>query len=1098
LFLKRSWAESGLPPLPGGHILARMNAAPSSSATSVPTRLEVRLLGGFAVAVDGTEWPAERWPGLRATHLVQLLSLQPRKRATRDRVIDALWPQLEPEAGAANLRKALHHARLALGRHEAIALEGGELALWPQGLLVVDADTFEQAAERALRGGDAAACADAVDLYPGDLLPGSRYEVWTEPARERLRARYLELLRKSAQWERLAQQEPTDEAAHRALMRRALDEGNRAVALHWYGHLREALQQELGVLPDAQTRALYDRCVAGLPSTGPPFVGRAMELAWLAGWLQRPPAQRPGAIALRGPAGIGKSALCREAALQACSSGWNALRVNASQNGRAYALVTALIESTLADDRARLDHIGAPARSVLAQLTPLAAPSQALPGPLGRHQVVGAVRRLLLAAAGDAPLLLQIEDIHLAEDSDVDVLMQLAMAAAPVCLLLTLRPLPEGSALAYGLARLQRAAMLQMMDVAPLGAEEVRRLAARTLAAPAGDDVLNPIVAMAEGNPFAAIELARCAAASAGASLPSSAAEAIAARLCDVPGPALSLLRWLAVSGDEFDMTMLEALAPLAQVALFPAVEAALAEGVLVVSGSRYRFRHELVRQALVAPVPPHRRIRMHRLVASALAERGVAAGDVARHWLAGGQPQEAVPWLLAAARQAMRLAAFADALSHLRPLLAHEPGHAQALRLQAEALDAQGDPAALAAYQLAAAAADESTAHDLRAKAALAQVKLGDPKGALKALEGVHPTSVEGRLCEALAWSGAAALGVADPAVGTLKSAAARRLALESGDTTSLVIASWAQAAAAHARGELHRSVWADLQETSHVPHLALRVFDGHLCITQRFLYGARPYAEVIAFAQAIATEAQRLGAARGCAFGTTLQGEAEWLAGDVLSAKQHLREGARLHRAISGHVGEALSLQRLAEVALHEGQRDEARALIDEALDIARQTDVGFHLLDRIYGTRINLHAHDPAAALHVMEDASVSVRGPLETCPGCRITFAVPAAIAAARAGAVDLALRHEEQCAYLANVVMRLPAWHAAHAEVKGHIDAARGDVAAAAAHFGAAAARFRQAGQPLDAARCERWVERAGGTSRDNLPNPPQEPLREDL
>ena len=42
------------------------------------------------------------------------------------------------------------------------------------------------------------------------------------------------------------------------------------------------------------------------------------------------------------------------------------------------------------------------------------------------------------------------------------------------------------------------------------------------------------------------------------------------------------------------------------------------------------------------------------------------------------------------------------------------------------------------------------------------------------------------------------------------------------------------------------------------------------------------------------------------------------------------------------------------------------------------------------------------DPAAALHVMEDASASVRGPLETCPGCRITFAVPAAIAAARAG------------------------------------------------------------------------------------------------
>ena len=41
--------------------------------------------------------------------------------------------------------------------------------------------------------------------------------------------------------------------------------------------------------------------------------------------------------------------------------------------------------------------------------------------------------------------------------------------------------------------------------------------------------------------------------------------------------------------------------------------------------------------------------------------------------------------------------------------------------------------------------------------------------------------------------------------------------------------------------------------------PGLAVRVFDGHLCITQRFLYGARPYADVIEFASALASEANR-----------------------------------------------------------------------------------------------------------------------------------------------------------------------------------------------------------------------------------------------
>lgn len=1040
----------------------------------LPCRLDVGLLGRFVVAIDGVEIAADRWPSLRATHLVQLMSLQPRHRMSRDFAIDMLWPQLDAQAGAANLRKAMHHARQALGRHDGIALRAGELVLWPDRPVVVEADTFEQRALAALRQRDAAACAEVAGHYAGDLLPGARYEAWTEPARERLHARYLELLRASAQWERLAQHEPTDEPAHRALMQRELEAGNRAAALRWYAQLREALQHALGVAPEPQTQALYERCVAGLQAVGPAFVGRAQVLAQVTAWLGMPAAERPGGIVLRGPAGIGKSALCREIGAQARGRGWMGLRVDAAETGRAYGVIASIAERLILDDRALLDRIGAPARTVLALLSPLAWPATEPLGPLGRHQVVGAIRRLLLAAAPGTDILLLVDDAHLIEDADVDVLVQLAMAGAPVCMVLATRPVAQGTALGRGVSRLQRAGVLQPIDLEPLDDDESRRLVTRALHAPQTDEVVSGIVRAAQGNPFAALELARCAAAGNDRRLPGSAAEAITERLCDVPDDALALLRWLALSGDELDARTVEALATLAQIPTFAALDGALEAGVLVLSGGRYRFRHELVRQALIEQVPPHRRLKMHRRIAAQLAGMDAVPASVARHWLDGGSPRDALPWLLAAASDAVRLAAFSDALRHLAPLLDFQPDHVQALRLRAEALDAMGDPAAMAAYRLAADAAGEPDSHNLRAKAALAQVKQGDPRGALLALEGLRPTSVEGRLSEALAYSGAAALGVADPAIGTAKAAVARRLALESGDTTSLVIASWAQAAAAHARGELHRSVWADLQETSHAPNLALRVFDGHLCITQRFLYGARPYADVIQFANALSTEAQRLGAARGHAFGVTLRGEAEWLAGDLQAARVHLRQGARLHRAIGGPVGEALSLQRLAEVSLHEGRRDEARALIDEALDVARQTDIGFHLFDRIYGTRIKLHADDPAAALHVMEDASESVRGPLETCPGCRITFAVPAAIAAARAGELDLADQHEAQCAYLANVVMRLPAWYAAHDEVRGHIAAARGRSAdVAVALFAAAAARFRQAGQPLDGSRCER-------------------------
>jgi hypothetical protein len=46
-------------------------------------------------------------------------------------------------------------------------------------------------------------------------------------------------------------------------------------------------------------------------------------------------------------------------------------------------------------------------------------------------------------------------------------------------------------------------------------------------------------------------------------------------------------------------------------------------------------------------------------------------------------------------------------------------------------------------------------------------------------------------------------------------------------------------------------------------------------------------------------------------------------------------------------------------------------------------------------------------------------------------------------------------------------------------VRGHIAAAKGASAEeTAAHFGAAVARFRGAGQPIDAARCERLAAQA--------------------
>jgi DNA-binding SARP family transcriptional activator/tetratricopeptide (TPR) repeat protein len=991
-----------------------------------------------------------------------------------EQVVEALWPHLDPDAGSANLRKAAHHARQFVGQPDALVLRGGRVLLLPEGSVDCDAVRFEQAADDALARGDTQACKAAAQLYGGDLLPDARYEPWTEPPRQRLRDKYLRLLRRAGDLERLVREDPTDEAAHLQLMREELAAGRRSSALRWYGHLRDHLQQVLGLRPGPQAQALYRECVSGMEGSMPRFVGRALELVRVLALLRAGLAGRPGGAVVRAPAGMGKTAFCRRVAEEARGLGWQVRSLQASDWTRPYGIAADLVEPLLREAPGVRQAIGPHAQAVLAAMSSDAGDARPLALPIGRHQVVGALRRLLLATAGDKPVLVIVDDAHAADDASAEALTQLAASGPPVFVLLACRPaLPE--LLGRHVSRMLRGGQLEAIELGPLSREEAALLALRAAGTTLPKDAADAIAQRAEGLPFAVVELARAASPSgaAPADLPRDVSRALAERLCDVDPQAIEALRRLALSAQDFDVATAIALTTDEGQDALALLDRALAAGVLVVADARYRFRHALLREALVNGIPPHRRAALHRDVAARLAQAGSAPGLVGQHWLAAGDIDGALPFSLAAARQAFRLGAYEDVLRHVDPLLAHRPAQPEALALRAEATDALGRPGTLAAYDAAAEVAPGELAHELRAKRALAQVKMSDPTGALKYLQNVRPTTVAGRLAEALAYSGAAALGFGDPAEGTRRAAEVRRLALETGDEGALVIASWAQAAAAHARGELHGSVWADLKETSHLPQLATRVFDGHLCITQRFLYGSRPYTDVIAFADALAAEAQRLGAARGHAFAVTLRGEARLLSGQLDAAEQDLAAGGRMHRAIGGATGEALSLQRRAELALYRGRPDLARGLLDEALDLARESDVGFHLLDRIYGTRIAMAA-DPDVALGVLEEAQASVRGPLETCPGCRITFAIPATIAAARAHELDLAGSHERQSDYLASVVMKLPAWYASLHEARAHIALAAGKPAAAREGFAAAARGFHSCGHALDEARCQ-WL-----------------------
>ena len=156
--------------------------------------VHVRLLGGFAVSVNGLPIPEDKWKSRRARSLVKLLALAPGHRLHRDQVIEALWPESDFSAAANNFHQTLYAARriLAAAGSVCLSLKDGLLSLDDE--ISVDVEQFEAAAARAKGSQDPQAYQDALDRYTGDLLPEDLYEEWTIQRREALRQIYLNLL----------------------------------------------------------------------------------------------------------------------------------------------------------------------------------------------------------------------------------------------------------------------------------------------------------------------------------------------------------------------------------------------------------------------------------------------------------------------------------------------------------------------------------------------------------------------------------------------------------------------------------------------------------------------------------------------------------------------------------------------------------------------------------------------------------------------------------------------------------------------------------------------------------------------------------------
>ncbi|HLN68760.1 MAG TPA: AAA family ATPase [Streptosporangiaceae bacterium] len=632
--------------------------------------LALRVLSDFGV--DGVE-PAAL--GSRKGRLALcVLALAGGQMVPADVLVDTLWGDAPPVRPEDQLAVLISRLRSVLGRDRIQHRDRGYLLVcdW------LDASELAALTEEVDRRrgagnvlGAAAAARVALSLLRGYGPPS----VPGEWARLRLaeldrlagRARQVAAtaLLEAGDWMAAADAAAAavaadgyDEACLRILLRAYVAGGRAAAALAAYAQARERLADELGADPSPETAALYTAILRGeLPAQAPVparvpagLVGRDGELAYLDATAGRARDGSTEVVVVDGEAGIGKTALLRAWAAQRAAAGDTVLMASCGQLDRAMpldALLSALsaLLRRLGPDAAA-DLLGQDALTLTSllgvALDPGGPRDPRLPGPAGAEPILAdgmlgpavlyaALVRVLVRLAGRGPLVVVIDDAHLAGQALANWLSFARRADMPAVVVAAVRsgegpPLPASASVHLGLLDREAAAEL----VGPSRADELYE--------------------RSKGHPLFLTELAQQAAR---AELPTSLVESVSAR-CDELGLAGAMLRAAAVIGPELDIELLAALLGRPAVDLLDDAERAAAKQLLTTDGGTFRFRHELVREALAASATAGRAALLHRQAGRVLARQPYAdPAMVAYHARLGGDLELAARSLRTAAERA-------------------------------------------------------------------------------------------------------------------------------------------------------------------------------------------------------------------------------------------------------------------------------------------------------------------------------------------------------------------------------------------------------------------------------------------------------------
>ncbi len=624
---------------------------------SVGARVQVLLEGSAGYELTG-----------KGAVLAALVALD--GPAERRRAALMLWPDSPEGQARNNLRTLVHRLNQRFGGE---LLEGAErLAIDPLRATVVLQGG--EALVAALQSGGPQACellaAAGIQAETSALLAD-----WLDAARQRLRRLQLAELSAALAQARASQDakqdagqaialaracvqlEPLSEHWHRQLMDTLAGCGDRAAALAAYEDCKALLRQQLGVLPDLQTRTVQLRILQGQAQMAEAPHAVAAGLTPLGGAAHFPLVEREAVlaeaqhalaqgqhVAVQGEAGVGKTRLLRQLAEQGQVE---QLAIRPGAGEEPYAAVVQLLQELQPRHGLR---VGVPEQVELARLAPLAFPEvQPSQASLSSPRLHAALRHWLgrLAQAGVQRLVM--DDLHHADVASQAALAALLApgedgAATRPTLLLAHRSGEIGQALTEALVSAQVRGQARSIVLPRLTQQGVQALL-QAMQAGHGEAQAARLLQRTGGNPLFVIELARHAlekseeAAAAGANLD----VLLRSRLAGCSAAAQQLAAVAGVAGQDFTVELAAAVTGRPALALMPAWSELQQRGLFADHG----LAHDLVREAVLAALPQAIGRTLHGQVAGQLEGLGQKGARVLGHWLAAQDFDRALPHLM-------------------------------------------------------------------------------------------------------------------------------------------------------------------------------------------------------------------------------------------------------------------------------------------------------------------------------------------------------------------------------------------------------------------------------------------------------------------